>query len=257
MNDLFDLTGKYALVVGGGSGIGLQLSEALARQGASIAIADIVEDRLRPAADQVAEIGAETFTCVCDVTDPDSVRDMVSAVHNRFGRIDILVNCPGISISYRSDRLYDDAWKQVMDVNLNGMFYVCREVGKIMIEQRYGKIVNLASGYAECVPPNWMWPLTAYCSSKGGVKMLTKALAVEWAPYGITVNAIGPGYFKTNLTKDSIDNEQMKRLIHTLNPMDRYGREGELDGTCILLASDASSYLSGQLIRVDGGASCI
>ena len=257
MCDLFDLTGRYALVVGAGSGIGLQLSKALARQGANVALLDIVGESLASAAAQLAELGVDTYTHIVDVADPDSVREAVAAVHRRFGRIDILVNSAGVADSYNSEKLYDETWQKVMDINLNGTFYMCREVGKIMIEQHYGKIINIASGYSECVPPNWMWPLAPYCTSKGGVKMLTKELAVEWAKCGITVNAIGPGYFKTGLTHTSIDNERMTEYINVMNPMGRYGREGELDGVCILLASDASSYLTGELIRVDGGTCCI
>lgn len=257
MSDMFDLTGRYAMVVGAGSGIGLQLSKALARQGAAIALVDIMEDRLAPAAEQVAELGVETYTRVCDVTDTEQVVETVKDIHDHFGRIDILVYSAGISVSHDSRDIYFESWDKVIDVNLNGMFYVCREVGKYMVEQNYGKIINIVSGYGEVVPPNWLWPLTPYSSSKGGGKMLTKALAVEWAKHGVTVNAIGPGYFKTNLTTKTFENEKFKEYVRYFNPMGRPGEEGELDGTCILLASDASRYITGQHILVDGGASCI
>lgn len=257
MSDLFDLTGRKAMVVGAGSGLGLQLSCALARQGADIALVDIVEERLAPAAEKVAELGVETYTHVCDCSDSAQVVACVEDIIERFGRIDILVYSAGIAISHDSRDIYFESWDKVIDVNLNGMFYVDREVGKHMVEQRYGKIINMVSGYGEIVPPNWMWPLAPYNASKGGARMLTKALAVEWAPYGVTVNAIGPGYFKSGLTEKSIESDKMKEYIHYFNPMGRVGQPGELDGVCILLASDASSYITGQHILVNGGGDCV
>lgn len=257
MSKLFDLTGKKALVVGAAGGIGSQLSKALAREGADVALFDLNEDKLGAAASEVSELGVTTFTYVCDVAKPESVKEAVAAVAGAFGRIDILVNCVGISISCPSEKLYDESWQKVMGINLDGTFYMCREVGKLMIEQGYGKIVNITSGYGDCVPTNTLWPLAPYCTSKGGMKMLTKALAVEWAPYGITVNAIAPGWFESELADSSIHNPKLGVLIDSLYPMHRIGNPGELDGACILLASDASSYITGETIHVDGGCMCV
>lgn len=257
MSSLFDLTGKTALVVGGAGGIGTQLSKALAREGSNIALVDLNEEKLKSTAAEVTALGVETFTYPCDISDPDSVRETVAAVADHFGHIDILVNCVGISISHRSDELYIESWRKVMGVNLDGTFYMCREVGKLMIEQNYGKIINLTSGFGTYVPANTLWPLAPYCTSKGGMTMLTKALAVEWAPYNITVNAIAPGWFRSELANHSIDNPKLQEQIEAFYPMRRIGNPGELDGACILLASDASSYITGQTIFVDGGCSCV
>lgn len=257
MSSLFDLTGKIALVAGAGGGIGGQLSKALAREGADVALVDLNEDALESIEEEVAALGAKTFTHVCDISDPDSVIETVAAVAEHFGRIDILVNSVGISKRYRSELLYTDVWREVMSVNLDGAFFMCREVGKIMIEQNYGKIINITSGFAFRVTSNDLWPLAPYCTSKGGLTQLTRALAAEWAPYGITVNAIAPGWFESDLANNSIANPKLQKHIELYYPMHRIGKPGELDGACILLASDASSYISGETIMVDGGTSCV
>lgn len=257
MSELFDLTGKCALVVGAAGGIGTQLSKALAREGAHVAVADLTVEGLETLVGEIEALGVKAQSFTCDVSDPDSVQEMVDAVHGAFGRIDILVNCAGISISYRSEDIYIESWRKVMGVNLDGTFYTCRAVGKKMIEQGYGKIINISSGFGDAAPTNTLWPLAPYCTSKGGVKMLTKELGVEWAPYGITVNAIAPGWFESNLAHRSIQNPKLQEQIDLVNPMRRIGKPGELDGACILLASDASSYMTGQTIHVDGGWTCV
>ena len=257
MSDLFDLSGKIALVAGAAGGIGGQLSLALAREGADVALIDLNVDALASIEEKVAELGAKTFTYSCDISDPDSVIEAVAAVAEHFGRIDILVNSVGISMRYRSELLYTEVWRKVMSVNLDGTFFMCREVGKLMVEQKYGKIINITSGFGSQVPPDTLWPMAPYCTSKGGMTMLTKALAAEWASYNITVNAIAPGWFESELAIQSIANPKLQKHIDLVYPMHRIGRPGELDGACILLASDASSYITGQTIFVDGGCNIV
>jgi gluconate 5-dehydrogenase len=152
----------------------------------------------------------------------------------------------------------DDAtWRRVLSTNLDAVFYVAREVGKVMIEQGYGKIINLGSLHSEVVMPGIAWPVTAYTAAKGGVKMLTKSLAVEWAQKGITVNAIGPAYFNSEMTGAVMESGGFDPIAQTYCPMGRAGREGELNGAVIYFASDASSYTTGQLLCIDGGWTAI
>ncbi|MDR2106556.1 MAG: SDR family oxidoreductase [Coriobacteriales bacterium] len=250
--DLFDLTGKVALVTGASSGLGVQFAKALARQGANLAIIARRVEKLEATKKAIEdEFGVEVLALSCDVLDVAKIKETVAAIKAHYGRIDILVNNAGTARVAPAEEQSDEDWKAVIDTNLNAVYYIAREVGAVMKEQNYGKIVNLGSIHSTVAMRGSA--LSAYCASKGGVLMLTKDLATEWAPYGITVNAIGPAYFPSEMTGQVIDNEDFLKLVGLICPMGRPGKPGELDGAVIYFASDASTYTTGQILWIDGG----
>lgn len=257
MTNLFDLTGKVALITGASSGLGVQFAKALAGQGADIAICARRVDRLEAVKKEIEALGVKCFATRCDVTDTESVKAMVAAVEAEYGKIDILINNAGVGSGTAATEMSDEDWNRVISTNLTAVYTVAREVGKVMIKNHYGKIVNLGSVHSEIVMNNTMWPVNAYAAAKGGVKMLTKALAVEWAKMGVTVNAIGPAYFGSEMTADITTNAAYQGIADMYCPMGRFGREGELNGAVIYFSSDASSYTTGQILLIDGGWSAI
>ena len=251
MKNLFDLKGKIALVTGASSGLGVQFAKALANQGADIAITARRTDKLELVKKEIESLGVKCFMIKCDVGKTEEIVSMVAAVKEHYGRIDILINNAGVGKTFPAETQTDEEWLSTININLNSVYYVAREVGKIMIQQKYGKIVNLGSLHSTvCMAGS---PISAYCTSKGGVEMLTKALANEWAKYNITVNAIGPAYFPSEMTASVVENEQFLGAVKLYCPMGRVGRDGELDGAIVYFASDASSYTTGQLLTIDGG----
>ncbi len=255
MNNLFDLTGKTALVTGGSSGLGVQFAKALARQGADIAIVARRVEKLENVKKEVEALGVRCLALRCDVNITEDIKHVVSEVKATFGRIDILVNNAGVGAQIPAETQSDEEWQQIIDTNLNSVYYFSREVGKVMIEQNYGKIINIGSLHSS-VSMNGS-PITAYCASKGGVLMLTKSMAAEWAKYNITVNALGPAYFPSEMTGGLIEDEGFLQAVKTYCPMGRPGRDGELDGALVYFASDASSYTTGQILTIDGGWTAI
>ncbi|HPU41169.1 MAG TPA: SDR family oxidoreductase [Acetivibrio clariflavus] len=251
MSDLFDLKGKVAIVTGASSGLGVQFAKALARQGANVAIVARRIEKLEAVKADIEKLGVKCLALKCDVSKLEEIKNTVSKVKEYFGTIDILVNNAGIGMAGPAEEQSDELWETMMSVNLNGAYYFAREVGKIMIEKRYGKIINIGSIHSTVAMKDL--PITAYCTTKGGLEMLTKALANEWAKYNITVNAIGPAYFPSEMTEDVLSNKDFLEYINSRCPMGRPGRDGELDGALIYFASDASSYTTGQLLTVDGG----
>ena len=192
---------------------------------------------------------------VCDVGDYDSITAAVAKVMDAYGRIDILVNAAGMGNNKMVTDQSNEKWERHIRIDLSGVYYMCKAVGEIMIEQEYGKIINIGSIHSRVIFPGG--GISAYSSAKGGVMNLTKNLAVEWAKYNITVNAIGPEVFETELTIDTIELDGFMDLIKAYCPAGRLGQPGELDGIAIYLASDASSYCTGQLICIDGGWTAI
>lgn len=192
---------------------------------------------------------------VCDVGDYDSITAAVAKVMDAYGRIDILVNAAGMGNNKMVTDQSNEEWERHIRIDLSGVYYMCKAVGEIMIEQEYGKIINIGSIHSRVIFPGG--GISAYSSAKGGVMNLTKNLAVEWAKYNITVNAIGPEVFETELTIDTIELDGFMDLIKAYCPAGRLGQHGELDGIAIYLASDASSYCTGQLICIDGGWTAI
>ncbi len=255
MSNLFNREGKIALVTGASSGLGRQFALALAREGANVAILARRIEKLEEVKAEVEALGVECLAVKCDVSKTDDIKAAVEAVVERFGRIDILVNNAGVAVGAPAEVQTDDEWNYVINVNLNGVYFVAREVGKVMVKQNYGKIINVGSIHSS-VAMNGS-PISAYCTSKGGVEMLTKALASEWAKYNITVNAIGPAYFASEMTGAIIDTPEFGMAVQAYCPMGRVGKPGELDGAIVYFASDASSYTTGQLLSVDGGWTAI
>jgi Dehydrogenases with different specificities (related to short-chain alcohol dehydrogenases) len=251
LSSLFDLTGKIAVVTGASSGLGRQFALALAREGASVAIVARRVEKLESVKAEVEALGVQCYMHKCDVTKSEEISQTVADIKNHFGRIDILVNNAGLGLTDVAQNTSDELWNSMISTNINGVFFFAREAGRIMVEQHYGKIINIGSIHSTVAMPGL--PVSAYATTKGAVLMMTKALADEWAKCGITVNAIGPAYFPSEMTADVLKDETLYNLICNACPMGRPGREGELDGALIYFASDASSYTTGQLLQVDGG----
>lgn len=255
MTNLFDLTGKVALVTGASSGLGVQMAKALAGNGAKVALVARRKDRLEAVAKDIEVLGVEAYVHTCDVSDVEQIKQTVSDVEEHFGRIDILCNNAGLGLSAPAEEMTDADWLTMMDVNLNAPYFFARECARGMIERGYGKIIN--TGSIHSTVGMLEWPVGAYATTKGGLLMMTKQLAVEWAKYGITVNAIGPAYFPSEMTNDIISTAGFDQVAATRCPMGRPGRDGELDGAVLYFASDASTYTTGQILTIDGGWTAI
>lgn len=246
-DQMFNLTGRTALVTGASSGLGVQFALALRSAGAKVVVAARRSDRLAA----LCEANPEMTAVSCDIADPDSVESAHREVTRRVGDIDILINNAGTSIPVRAEDESLDDFRYVMDVNLVGAFRLTQLVARRMIERRGGSIVNVASilGLVAAAPNRQ----AAYCASKGALINLTRELAVQWARYGIRVNALAPGFFPSEATSELLDDEAGIAYIRRNTPMMRTGRDGELSGALLLLSSDAGSYITGQVIAVDGG----
>ncbi len=255
MNDLFSLKGKVAIVTGASSGLGVQFATALAKQGADLAIVARRLEKLNSVKKDLEELGVKVLPIRCDVSDVEQIKATVKEVKEHFGRIDILVNNAGIGLTEPAETQSDETWQKMIAVNLNAVYYFAREVGKIMVDQEYGKIINIGSIHSNVAMPGI--PISAYATTKGGVKMMTKALANEWAKYNITVNTLGPSYFESEMTEAVVSDEGFAQILKTYCPMGRMGRKGELDGAIIYFASDASSFTTGQYLAIDGGWNAI
>lgn len=255
-NNIFDLSGQVALVAGGSSGLGLQFAKAMANAGANVALVARRTDRLEKNAKLIAdEFGVEVYLHFLDLRDAESVETCVADVVKHFGKIDILVNAGGVGGSGDPTTLTDEQWYYVVDTDLTGLFRLCREVAKqSMIPNNYGRIVNVSSIHGFVSRKNaWTAP---YCAAKGGVHMMTKALANDWGKYDITVNCIAPGYFPSELTEKYIDADWFTQLHVDRCPKGRHGITGEMDGLCVYFASPCCSYTTGQVVAVDGGWTC-
>ena len=253
MKNYFDLKGQVAVVTGCSAGLGVQMAKALANQGANIVAVARRQNKIDEVAAQIAqEYGVETLAVRCDITDTAAVEAMVDAVMARFGRIDILVNNAGTGAVAPAEDITDEQFGNEMNIDLFGSFRVARAAAKkAMIPARYGRIINIASMYG--LVGNKIAGSAPYHAAKGGVVNLTRALAAEWGKYGITVNSICPGYFYTDLTRETLDSDFFQQNAKTMIPEERYGHEGELDSAAIFLASPASSYVTGVNLPVDGG----
>ena len=252
MKNYFDLTGKVAIVTGASSGLGVQFAKALINQGAKVALVARRVQRLEEVKADIEAMGGECDIFPCDVCDSKAVEQMVKKVCDRFGTIDILVNNAGVASDVATINMSDEEWQRVINPNLNGVFYVGREVAKVMVAKNYGKIINIGSIHSNVSLTPLAGSLAPYCASKGAVQMLTKTWAVEWAANNITVNAVAPAYFNSEMTSSYLENG-LNQVVEGFCPMKRVGQEGELDGALIYFASDASSYTTGQLLTVDGG----
>jgi len=253
----FDLKGQVALVTGCSTGLGVQMAKALASQGCNIVAVARRQDKLDAVvADIKAEFGVDALAIRCDITDTEMVNETVKKALEHFGRIDILINNAGTGAVAPAEDITDEQFSDEFNIDLFGSFRVARAVAKYaMIPAKYGRIINIASMYG--LVGNKIAGSSPYHAAKGGVVNLTRALAAEWGKYSITVNSICPGYFYTDLTRDTLNSDFFQQNAKTMIPMERYGEEGELDSAALFLASPASSYVTGVNLPVDGGYTCM
>ena len=252
VKQLFDLTGRVAIVTGGSIGLGRQIAEGLAEMGAQLVLCARQEERCSLAAAEFQKLGVKAIGLACDVKNSNSVQSMVDAALSQFGRIDILINNAGISWGAPAEEMSLEDWNKVIETNLTGTFLCAQAAGRAMIRQGRGKIINIASiAGLGGAPPEL--PAIGYHASKGGVISFTKDLACKWAVHNIQVNAIAPGWFPTHMSNKVL--ERHKDLFLSQIPMRRFGSEHDLKGAAVFLASDASNYVTGHVLVVDGGQS--
>ena len=247
--NLFDLSGRLALVTGASKGIGYAVAEALASAGARIVLNARDETRLEQARAELAAKGYDVRTAAFDVTDPDAVTAGIEAIETDIGPIDILVNNAGMQHRTPLQDFPLEAWRKIVATNIDSVYLVGQAVGRRMIPRGRGKIINIGSVQSEMARPG----IAPYTATKGAVKMLTKGMATDWARYGIQVNGIGPGYFKTELNAALVADEAFSGWLANRTPAGRWGDVQELAGAAIFLASDASSFVNGHILYVDGG----
>lgn len=247
--DAFDLTGRVAVVTGGNTGLGEAFARALSEVGAGVVVAARTRGRSESVVEEISDGGGTAVAVDLDVTDPDSVRSMISEVNERLGPIDVLVNNAGICYHRPAVEVPREEWLDVFDVNVHGLWNCAQAVGRQMIENEGGAIVNIGSISAMIVNRPQMQP--AYNASKAAVHQLTKSLAAEWAPHNVRVNALAPGYVKTAMAP--VDEPRFRRHWIEDAPMQRYAMPEELGPSLVYLASDASSFMTGSVLVVDGG----
>ncbi len=250
---LFDLSGRVAIVTGGSIGLGRQIAEALAEMGANIVLCARKPQPCEQAADELRKLGVRTLALACNVTSPDDIQRLVEATLAEFGTIDILVNNAGISWAAPVEKMPLADWQKVLDTNLTGTFLCIQAVGKVMLANKRGKIINMASVAGLGGAPPEVLQAVGYHASKGGVISLTKDVACKWAEHNIQVNAIAPGWFPTHMSGYVIEHRREELLRHI--PLRRFGGEDDLKGAVVYLASDASAYVTGHVLVVDGGQS--
>lgn len=253
---MFDLTEKVAVVTGASSGLGKQMARALVRQGASLVILARRYERLEEFKPELEKLGAKKVLPIkCDVTSSDDINNAAAMTEKEFGRVDILLNCAGSSKDKGVIDMSDEEWDFTIATDETSVFKMTRAFAKIMKKNHYGRIINIASMYG--LVGNTEIPTIAYHTSKGAVVNFTRAVAAELATDGITCNAICPGYFYTELTTDVLDTDRFQEFAKRTVPMQRYGKEGELDAALVFLASEEASYVTGVILPVDGGYTCI
>ncbi|MCC6673651.1 MAG: SDR family oxidoreductase [Thermomicrobiales bacterium] len=247
--DMFDLSGKVALIVGGGGGLSRAIASAMADFGAQIAVADLNLDAAETTAAACDRGDRQAMAAMLDVTDPDMVEDVVAQIEAQTGHIDILLNGAGITIRKPAVDFTPDDWMAVINTNLSGVFYVTQAVGRGMLQRGYGRILSIGSvssllGHPENAP---------YAAAKGGIAIMTKSFATEWAPYGVTVNAIGPAYTLTELTKNIISAPEVQAKLVSRIPTGRFGLPEDLVGAAVFLCSESARFVTGQTLYIDGG----
>ncbi len=253
MSDLFDLKGKTAIVTGASRGLGYSLALALADAGADLAVTSRDKNLLSDICSKINSLGRKVYPIELNVMNVEDIDDKINEIYGHYGKIDILVNNAGCNIRKRSVEVNEEQWDTVVDTILKGSFFVARACAEKMIPARSGHIINIGSvcciaGYSGVAP---------YCSARGGIKQMTMSLADDWGEYGITVNCLAPGWFKTQQTAPLFSNKEwVDKLIEKI-PLNRTGDPSDLDGAVVFLASDASNYMTGQTILIDGGISVL
>jgi gluconate 5-dehydrogenase len=250
---LFDLTGRRALITGSSQGIGLAIASGIADAGAEIIINGRNQERLETAAFPLRRRGAQVHVAPFDVTVADAVRTAVDGIEQTIGAIDILVNNAGMQFRTPLEDFPIDKWREVMQLNLDSVFLVSRAVARYMIARNRGKIINICSVASELGRPT----IAPYTASKGAVKMLTKGMCADWAKHGLQINGIGPGYFRTELNRALTENPEFSAWVEKRTPAGRWGELHELTGAAIFLSADASSFINGHILYVDGGISAV
>lgn len=254
MNQLFNLEGKVAVVIGASGGLGSDAAYAYATSGASVALLARSKNKLEKLAADLKESGTKALAIACDIKEEESIKYAVDQIIKEFGHIDILLNCFGTSVSGSVTDIDIQDWEHVNEINLRGVYLACKHILPYMKDQNYGKIINIASIHAliGVIPDEQA--VHVYSATKAGIVGLTRSIAATYAKYGITVNAIAPGLFRTNMTENSFFAiPQMLDMYNSMCPAGRPSNKGDLNGTVIYLSSDASAYVTGQLIAVDGG----
>jgi NAD(P)-dependent dehydrogenase (short-subunit alcohol dehydrogenase family) len=251
MSNLFDLAGQVAIVTGTSRGLGQYFARALARAGADLVLTSRDHKTLAPFEAEISALGRRSVSLDLDVRDHESIQKMVAAAHEAFGRIDILVNNAGCNVRKPALEVTWDDWNLILDTNLRGSFFVSQAVARHMIERKYGRIINVGSvtsvaGYAGLGP---------YGASRGGIRQLTMSLADDWGKFGITVNTLAPGWFRTAQNKVMYEDTEWVEYLTERIPLKRPGQPDDLDGAIVFLASEASRYVTGQTLLVDGGIS--
>jgi NAD(P)-dependent dehydrogenase (short-subunit alcohol dehydrogenase family) len=247
---LFDLSGRVAIITGGSIGLGRQMAEGLAEMGANVVLCARKKERCEHAAEELKQLGVKALALACDVKNPDQIHGVVQETASQFGRVDILINNAGTAWGAPVEGMRLEQWNKVIETNLTGTFLFSQAVGKYMVPQRRGKIINIASvAGMRGAPPEFQ--AIGYHASKGGVIAFTKDLACKWGIHNIQVNAIAPGWFPTRMSEVMIERNRdafLKRI-----PLGRFGSEHDLKGAAVFLASDASDFVTGHILVVDGG----
>ncbi len=246
---LFDLSGKLALVTGSARGLGFAMARGLARSGATVVLNDINAERLESGKQSLLDEGLKCDGALFDVTDEAAVKAGVEKIVAQHGTVDILVNNAGINLRYPLEDFPMAEWRKVLDINLNAAFIVTQAVVKGMIAKKAGKIINICSLTSAVTRPT----ISAYATSKGAILMLTRSMAIEWAKHNIQANGIGPGFFATEMNTSLVEDPEFDAWVKSKTPAERWGIPDDLAGTAIFLASDASNYVNGHLLFVDGG----
>ena len=248
--DLFSLVGKTALISGGSRGLGLGMAKGLARAGADVVLLARSEDQLKGGVAEIRALGREAWYVVFDLANTRGIAGALGQVVEKAGDVDILVNCAGIQLRGPAEEVSLDDWQAVLDVNVTSFFAASQAFAKHCIARgKPGRVINIGSLGCEAARPT----TAPYSAAKGGVKLLTKALAVDWAKHNINVNAIGPGYFQTEMTEPLYTDPEFDEWVRSKTPLDRWGTPEDLVGAAVFLASGASSFVTGQTIYVDGG----
>ncbi|MFY9175609.1 MAG: glucose 1-dehydrogenase [Peptococcia bacterium] len=249
INNMFDLTGKVAIVTGATKGLGHAMAVALAQAGANIVVVSRTPQDCENVAKEIAALGVQTLAQPCDVTKKESIEELVVKTVEKFGKIDILVNNAGTAVTKPALELTEEEWDRVVNTNLKSIFLLSQAVGKHMAEQKSGKVINIASMFGLVGDKN----VLPYLASKGGVIQLTRGLALEWTRYNIQVNAVAPGYVVTSINEKEFQEEKVYNYITGKTPMRRIAKAEEIAGIVLYLASNASSFTTGGVFTVDGG----